>query len=148
VSGSRSGARGQSLTEFALLLPILIILVMAIFDFGRALFYMNTVSEAAKTGSRIAMVNQDGPFICKTVAEGAVGLNLPTDCVTVGTPGVTHQVAPECPALDCEQTVIVSFAFQPIMPVLGGLVGPVEVTSRSTVHVERVCPGPCPTAAP
>lgn len=135
-------ARGQTLTEFALVLPIALILVMATFDFGRALFYLNSVSEAARNGSRIALVNQDAGYICATVAAEATGLNLPPGCVAPATsPGVTHQS--DCADLDCQQTVIVKMQFLPIMPVIGGMVGPINLSSESSTNIERVCPAPC-----
>ena len=48
----RRGERGQSLTEMALTLPILMLLVMGIMDFGRMLFIYSQVSNAAREGAR------------------------------------------------------------------------------------------------
>jgi fibronectin type 3 domain-containing protein len=44
--------RGQALVEFALILPILLLLVVAIFDFGRALFVFSEVSNSAREAVR------------------------------------------------------------------------------------------------
>jgi len=139
----RDTSRGQSLTEFALLLPVLLLIVMALFDFGRAVFYLNSVSEAARTGSRIAVVNQSSPIICQVVAERAIGLGLPAACVGGSVvPGISH--VSDCDDIDCEQIVTVKARFQPIVPVIGTIIGQIDVSSSSTVHVERVCPPTLP----
>jgi Flp pilus assembly protein TadG len=141
VSGVDHRRAGQALTEFALVLPILVVLVMAVFDFGRALFYLSSVNEAAKSGARIATVNQDADYICKTVSDGAAGIILPDTCKSTGVTGVA--VVAECGAIDCEQTVSVTYSYEPVMPVLGALLGQFSFSSESTTHVERVCPRPC-----
>ena len=55
--------RGQGLTEFALVIPIFLLLVVALFDLGRAVFAYNTLTNAAREGARIAIVNQYTPSI-------------------------------------------------------------------------------------
>ncbi|HET9083769.1 MAG TPA: TadE family protein, partial [Candidatus Limnocylindrales bacterium] len=59
----RAWERGQALLEFALVLPIFILLLVAIFDLGRAVFAYNTLTNAAREGARMAIVNQYQPSI-------------------------------------------------------------------------------------
>ena len=47
---------GQSLVEFALLLPWLLLLVMGLFDIGRAVFYFAVLNTAVREGTRLAIV--------------------------------------------------------------------------------------------
>ena len=47
----RRDERGQALVEFALVLPIFILLLVAIFDLGRAVFAYNTLTNAAREGA-------------------------------------------------------------------------------------------------
>ena len=47
-------SRGQALVEFALILPILLLIVAGIFDFGRALFTYSEVSNAVREATRYA----------------------------------------------------------------------------------------------
>lgn len=49
--------RGQSLVEMALTLPILLMVLLAIFDFGRMLFLYSEVSNAAREGARWGSVS-------------------------------------------------------------------------------------------
>jgi Flp pilus assembly protein TadG len=46
------GERGQSLTEFALVAPLLFALVFGVFDFGRAMSANVTVTNSAREGAR------------------------------------------------------------------------------------------------
>ena len=50
--------RGQGLIEFALVIPIFLLLLVALFDLGRAVFAYNTLTNAAREGARMAIVNQ------------------------------------------------------------------------------------------
>ena len=48
--------RGAAAVEFALLLPVLLLLVFGIIDFGRALNASITLTQAAREGARLAAV--------------------------------------------------------------------------------------------
>lgn len=53
---SRSRSRGQSLVEFAVLMPIFAVILLGLLDFGRVIYAQNTVSEAAREASRVGSV--------------------------------------------------------------------------------------------
>src|SRR5438477_3374563 len=53
--------QGQTLVEFALVLPILLVLVIGIFDFGSAFNSKNDLNFLANTAARFAEVNQCAP---------------------------------------------------------------------------------------
>lgn len=48
--------RGQSVVEFALVFPLLLVLLIGIAEFGRAWMTMNTLTSAAREGARLAVV--------------------------------------------------------------------------------------------
>jgi hypothetical protein len=50
---------GQGLVEFALIFPLLFLLVMGLFDLGRAVFYSSTLNTAVREGTRYAIVQPD-----------------------------------------------------------------------------------------
>ena len=52
---------GQTLVEFALVLPILLILVIGIFDFGSAFNSKNSLNFLANSAARFAEVNSCAP---------------------------------------------------------------------------------------
>jgi Flp pilus assembly protein TadG len=48
--------RGAAVVEFALVVPVLLLLVFAIIDFGRALWTMNVLTSGVREGARAAAV--------------------------------------------------------------------------------------------
>lgn len=135
------------MVEFALILPVLLLLLMGIFDFGRFILAYNTVSDAARDGARVAIVNQRSSDICQIAAERAVAIALPTTCAANVT-AVGVYVTSSCGtvAINCRQTVQVRYQLQPITPILGSIIGPITVGASSSVKVESVCTtGPCPS---
>ena len=79
----RHGRRGQALVEFALIFPILIILLIAIFDLGRLVFAYNDITNAARQGARTAIINQGGTAAVDRVIQMATSLGLKTTDVDV-----------------------------------------------------------------
>lgn len=51
----RDTQKSQALIEFALVSPVLILLVFGIIDIGRAVFYYDTLNHAAREGARAAV---------------------------------------------------------------------------------------------
>ena len=50
---------GQSLIEFALILPLFVLIVAGIFDLGRAFYSSITITNAAREGARYGTLNPD-----------------------------------------------------------------------------------------
>jgi len=51
------GERGQALVEYALVLPILLLLLLGIMEFGILVFNYNTIANAAREGARYGIVH-------------------------------------------------------------------------------------------
>ena len=49
------GQRSQALIEFALVSPVLLLLLFGVIDLGRAIFYYDTINHAAREGARTAI---------------------------------------------------------------------------------------------
>ncbi len=124
-------AAGQALVEFAFVLPLLILMLVGVFDMGRAVFAYNQISNAARTAARVAIVNQDGDAIQLAATTEAVGL-------TPLSVAVTHD--PSCASVKrgCVVTVDVSYAWQAATPIVGALVGPITLSSDAKMPIERV----------
>ncbi len=67
----RNGEKGQSLVEFAMVLPIFIMLVFAIIDFGAALFNDVTLNNAVREGARRGAVQASEDDIKARVQDTA-----------------------------------------------------------------------------
>ena len=50
-----AGQRSQALIEFALVSPVLLLLLFGVIDLGRAIFYYDTINHAAREGARTAI---------------------------------------------------------------------------------------------
>ena len=85
------GERGQSLVEFALLLPIFLILLFAIVDFGLGLNAWITITNSAREGARAGAVGADAATITQKVQDTSGALDMDKLTVTVtnaqGQPG-------------------------------------------------------------
>jgi len=60
----RKGEKGQSLAEFVLVLPIFLILVFAIIDFGLGFHAWLTVTNSAREGARLGAVRAPASGAC------------------------------------------------------------------------------------
>ena len=59
----RETEAGQSLVEFTMILPLFLVLLFGMVDFGRAFYTWLLVTNAAREGARIAAVQSDQPTI-------------------------------------------------------------------------------------
>ena len=104
---NKSSRDGQALIEFALILPILALMLWTIFDLGRVVYYYSQVYNAAREGARCAIVNYpDDPNVCNVedVAEHlAAGMDLIMDPLSYTEDTIT---------------VTVSYTYKPVSPVL------------------------------
>ena len=67
-----SKQKGQDLVEFALVLPVLLLVIVGMLDLGRAFFSAIAVANVAREGARFG-VNLDWDLLCETdcsVGEG------------------------------------------------------------------------------
>jgi len=62
-------SNGQALVEFALLVPLLIIIILGIIEFGRIWMTMNVLASAAREGARKAAVTAPDADQVQTVVE-------------------------------------------------------------------------------
>lgn len=132
-----SSDRGQALVEFALILPILLILILGLIDVGRAVGAYNSVSNAARSGARVAIVNQNVSVITDTVEDEAVG--LPDVDVQ---PNFNVESDPQCPQIGCLVEITVSAPYSPATPFISNLIGEITVSSSSLMPMERVYVSP------
>lgn len=68
--------RGQAMLEFALVLPILLLLVFGIIDFGIIFFDNLVITQAAREGARVGVVGGSDVEILETVERIAGSLDV------------------------------------------------------------------------
>lgn len=135
------GGRGQGLVEFALIFPVMILLLLAIFDAGRLVFAYNDMTNAARTGARVAIVDQTPNAAQDATISQATSLGLTSGDVTVSylAPDLSGPCATPYD-LGCVAQIEVTFQWQAITPVIGSILGPISLTTESRMPIERVYP--------
>lgn len=151
-----SGARGQALVEFSLAIIVFLVMIMGIFDLGRAIFAYNGVSEAAREIARRAAVY---PYDAITSGNDDLGssdqVRDTIDTQRALVPGMAD-LSPGSPDFECVDIegnpstntvcskgdfkdyvkVTVTATYQPITPLIG-VFGPITLTGTSTASFPK-----------
>lgn len=118
--------RGQSLVEFALVLPVFLLIIVGLFDVGYAVYSYNTVANSARSAARVAIVNQNTADV---IAEAnAASVALGPDRISV--------VLDPCGVIGCPYGVTVTYDYQPITPLIGNVFNP-TISSTAEMPVEN-----------
>lgn len=126
----RKDQEGQALVELALIVPILLLLVLGIFEFGRLLNAYMTVQHAAREGARLGTLGATDEEIRTLVHSTAVTLD--PSRLTVG-------VAPAYGARTpgTIMTVSVTYHFEVMVPFIDVVLGAwVPISSSLSMRVE------------
>jgi hypothetical protein len=126
--------RGAAAVEFALVLPLLLFLLFALIDGGRALNAQITLTEAARDGARLAALGQPDSTVVSSTQSAATGLTGVTVQVTDCAPGAGPTTS---------ATVSVSYDFTFVTPIgavaalFGGSgPGPLTLTAQGVMPCE------------
>lgn len=136
----RSTPGGQAMVEFALVIPLVVLLLVGLFDVGRVVFVNNSVSEAAREGARWGAVqnrsvNASGRSdIAQHVRDGLTGVPGPN--VDVTCEDGDGNALSLC-STNRILVVTVSTPVQLATPLLDRLIGTPTVTSTSKVTVNQ-----------
>ena len=153
----RDHRRGQALVEFSLVFPIFLLIFIALFDVGRAVFTYNSLTNAAREGARLAIVNQYETSIIDRAKQQVAMAELNVPNVTIeffqaasdGTPDTTSPCPPDPPvagqtyvAVDCLAVVSFEATYLPITPIVSNIMfsSGVTFTAKSVLAVEFTCP--------
>lgn len=136
-AGSGPGDRGSVAVEFALLLPVLLLIVFGVIDFGRALNAEITLTQAAREGARLASLGYTSSAVTTRVQSAATGLSGVTVTVTTCATGAGAGV---------DGVVKASYTFSFITPVgaFASMFGSASFGS-STLSLSATGEYPCET---
>lgn len=128
---------GQELLEFAITLPLLLLIVFGIFDLGRVVYYASALQNAAREGARYGIVNPyNNAQIYARVKQRSLGLG-PSN-VSVELNDVLLNDATE--KWPCDKLLVtVSYTFNPVTPFIGSFLpgGNANITLSSELQRER-----------
>jgi hypothetical protein len=146
--GRRTAFRGQTLVEFALVLPLFVILVLAAFEGGRYVFYSEMLNHATREGARYAIINgansspcPSGPSIDGSPSCDPEGDNV-KQAVVDAAMGIaqseqfdTLDVAwsPDNNERGSNVTVIAEYTYEPMF----GFIGPIRIEAESTLVINN-----------
>src|SRR5438105_7041815 len=139
----RAKSRGQAMVEFALLSSLLFLMVMGIFDFGRAIAVYINIAEAAHEGARQLVLRSnyysappDSVVVNATLAKiGGGGMVLtedpclsnPTPCTSPSLPSTPNTgfiwISPNRTTGNHNVTVRVTYLFAPMTGMISNLTG-------------------------
>lgn len=122
----RRDSRGQALVEMALVLPIFILLVMGIIDFGRLFNAQISITHASREGARQAAVGTSDTQVVSLVKGAATNLD-PTRITVTILPG------PSSRQKGASITVTVGYRLELITPVIGTMLGGARDLAASTM---------------
>src|ERR671923_367716 len=130
VRRRRCTSPGQALVEFALIIPLLILVVAGLFDIGRAVYAFNALSNAAREALREAVVHQDDAAI-EARADRILG-GLAPDTTFV------HDKSDCTPVVsECLYGVELTYSFTPVTPLVGAVFDPV-ISASASMPVETI----------
>lgn len=119
--------RGQDLAEYALAMPVVLLLLMSILDLGRMVYVYSLLHNSVRDGARYGVIHPgDTAGIEALVRTKAVGLDAADLVVSVAQPAMeTIQVQ-------------ANYQFLVVSPIVGALIGSYQwqVASQSTMRVE------------
>ncbi len=123
---------GQALVEFALVCPLLVLLLMGMFDLGRGVYAYNVVASAAREGARLGVVKPNDPDAIRAKAL-AVTPALDQTQLTMDAPTCTSQsgYATSC-TIGNNMTITVHYRFQPITIFFSTI----NLVGKSTMTIE------------
>ena len=132
VRGTRPDRRGAAAVEFALILPILMVLVFGIINYGDMLSVRQSVSQAASEGARAAAVTPGADAAKETAALSAVNSALDAQGQSCASGGCTVTFE-ECDGARCAR-VKVLIDYDALIPGFG-LVLPDQLTYTAVARV-------------
>ena len=158
IPASRSAKgrrRGQALAEFAIVFPVFILLIVAAIDIGRGVFAYNSITNAAREGARLAIVNQDVALITQRATQQTAIAEISSPNIRVtfwestSTPN-PNALSGDCSPVGfgCQALVRFETTYQPITPIIKNILFPGGVTlvATSVETVEFTCPNTTTTA--
>lgn len=92
--------KGAVAVEFALILPIFLIIVLGIVEFGRAFNLQVSLSEAARETARYTAIHFDDPSFTKAKAQNVGVTAAPSAALATGNIDIAYSGGSTCAAGD------------------------------------------------
>ncbi len=122
--------KGQSLVEFALVIPLLMLILMAIIEFGLMFNSYITISNASREGARLASLGGSDAAVIERVELVSHNIDISSITVTIA-PGASGRVTGEM------VTVLVEYDYEMLSPIISNILSPlINIESETIMRVE------------
>jgi Flp pilus assembly protein TadG len=136
-------SRGQALAEFAIVAPVFFLILFAVIDFGRYVYYTQILNNAAREGARYAIVHGElgipptgpgsgdptGNAVKAVVQSSALGV------VALTPADIDVDWDPENNKRNTKVSVSVEYDFHSVIPVVP--IPPITVKGASTLVINN-----------
>ncbi len=124
--------RGTSTLEFAVVLPVLLIVFLGGLELSRAWLTANVASNAVREGARTAVVTP----AATAVSAGVTRINQVLSAAALNVvSGPTVTCSPSC-APDAQVTASVTVRFQTVVPLILPQLQQLDITETATMRYE------------
>lgn len=139
--------RGTQLVEIAIVLPVMLLLLAAIGEFGRFIHAYSTLSKATRTGARYLsaksaseITSTQNLVVCGKTSACSSGEEILTGLGTSNVSITTEGGSPTCP--ERITVSITGYTYQPVfsLPAMGGVSLAIDVAPSTTI---RYLMAPC-----
>jgi len=131
-------ARGVAIIEFALILPMLLIMTFIVIEMGRAVMEYNTIAKALRDAARYLSLQTPGTKTAEAKNlvvygnPGGTGPQLLPGLTTAQVPTPTWQPAGADPIITTVTVQVAGYTFQPMFTSAFGLdIGPIPFATIS-----------------
>ncbi|RWZ58211.1 pilus assembly protein [Halobacillus fulvus] len=123
--------KGTALVEFALILPVFLILLFGLIDFGRIFHAYLTIDHAGREGARVASVQSEDSEITSAITNAASSLNgFGNGNITISPAGEANRSS------GSEVQVTLTYEIGFTTPFVEALASPITLTDTTIMRVE------------
>lgn len=122
--------KGQSMVEMAIILPVLLLILFAIFEFGRILGAYMLIHDLARDGVRYGVVGMSDQSIKDHIMEHDSFLSISSDDINI---------TPSIRSLGSALTVGIDYEIEIITPIISSIVpNPINLRAEYVMRVEKL----------
>jgi Flp pilus assembly protein TadG len=124
--------RGAAAVEFALIVPLLLLLVVGIIEFGRTYNTQITLSQAARESVRVMAIEDDAALAKKSAIQAAVSLD--PSLMTIGIASRDPSALGSARVDDCAPNHLVTVEITYAFSAVSGIFGPITLIGRGVMR--------------
>lgn len=122
--------KGQALVETALMLPLVLMILFGIADFGRIFHAYLTLDHAGREAGRLASLKNEDSVIETKIKNSIAGLDESKLTIQI------HPSDSSNRASGTDATILLTYKIDLITPFIGSLASPITLSDTTVMRVE------------